>query len=141
MPRKTGHGTLAWPECTTVAFKTSNVPPTTIARVFSRALKSMKSPLDGDSSGNRVNNRRKARFKSTRLAFVSRWAITKELELGTIKVGQVSGVKTTRHFALITRTGPEPHGAAGALRDFALARARLLSNTPRKSLQTRDSSR
>jgi DNA-binding transcriptional LysR family regulator len=75
------------------------------------------------------------------IAFVSRWAITKELELGTVKVGQVSGVKITRDFGLIARTGPEPHGPAGALRDFALARARLLSNTPRKSLQTRDSSR
>jgi len=67
------------------------------------------------------------------IAFVSRWAITKELELGTLKVGQVTGVKITRHFALITRTGPEPHGPAGALREFALGRARLLSNAPRKS--------
>jgi DNA-binding transcriptional LysR family regulator len=75
------------------------------------------------------------------IAFISRWAISKELELGTLKVGQVSGLKITRHFTLMTRTGPEPHGPAGALRDFALARARLLSTTPRKSLQTRDSSR
>jgi DNA-binding transcriptional LysR family regulator len=67
------------------------------------------------------------------IAFVSRWAIAKELELGTLKVGQVSGVKITRHFALVTLTGPEPHGLAGALRDFALGRARLLSNTLRKS--------
>ena len=67
------------------------------------------------------------------IAFVSRWAIGKELELGTLKIGQVSGVKITRHFALVTRTGPAPHGPAGALRDFALGRTRLLSNTPRKS--------
>lgn len=67
------------------------------------------------------------------IAFVSRSAIGKELELGTLKIGQVSGVKITRHFALVTRTGPAPHGPAGALRDFALGRTRLLSNTPRKS--------
>ena len=67
------------------------------------------------------------------IAFVSRWAIGKELELGTLKIGQVSGVKITRHFALVTRTGPAPHGPAGALRDFALGHSRLLSNTPRKS--------
>lgn len=75
------------------------------------------------------------------IAFISRWAIAKELELGTLKVGQVSGVKITRHFALVTRTGPEPHGPAGALREFTLGRARLLSRTPRKSHQTGDSSR
>jgi DNA-binding transcriptional LysR family regulator len=67
------------------------------------------------------------------IGFVSRWAISKELELGAVKVAQVRGVKITRHFALITRTGPEPHGPAGALREFALGRARLLSNTARKS--------
>ena len=68
------------------------------------------------------------------IGFVSRWANSKELELGTLKVAQVSGVKITRHFALVTRTGPAPHGPAGALREFAFARARLLSDTARKSL-------
>jgi DNA-binding transcriptional LysR family regulator len=68
------------------------------------------------------------------IAFVSRWAIAKELELGTLKVGQVSGVKIARQFALVTRTGPEPHGPAGALREFTLGRARLFSNTARKSV-------
>ena len=67
------------------------------------------------------------------IGFVSRWAISKELELGTLKVSKASGVKITRHFALVTRTGPEPHGPAGALREFALSRARLLSNTGPKS--------
>jgi DNA-binding transcriptional LysR family regulator len=33
--------------------------------------------------------------------FVSRWAIAKELELGTLKVAEVSGVRATRHFSLI----------------------------------------
>jgi len=69
------------------------------------------------------------------IGFVSRWAISKELELGTLKVAQVSAVKIARHFALVTRTGPEPHGPAGALREFALNRARLLSDLRSKPLQ------
>lgn len=67
------------------------------------------------------------------IGFVSRWAISKELELGTLKVSKASGVKITRHFALVTRAGPEPHGPAGALREFALSRARVLSNPGPKS--------
>ena len=67
------------------------------------------------------------------IGFVSRWAISKEMELGTLKVSKVGGVKITRHFALVTRTGPEPHGPSGALREFALSRARLLSNKGPKS--------
>jgi DNA-binding transcriptional LysR family regulator len=75
------------------------------------------------------------------LGFVSRWAISKELELGALKVAQVSGVRATRHFTLISPTGPEPQGPAGALRTFALERARLLSNTSRKPLRAGSSSR
>lgn len=63
------------------------------------------------------------------IGFVSRWAIFKELELGTLKVVNVKGVRATRHFSVITRAGPEPQGPAGALRTFALERARFLSNT------------
>jgi len=74
------------------------------------------------------------------LGFVSRWAISKELELGTLKVGEVKGVRATRHFTLISQTGPEPQGPAGALRTFALARARLLS-PPQKPLRAGGSSR
>ena len=66
------------------------------------------------------------------IGFVSRWAISKELELGTLKIVEVQGVKVTRNFSLITRTGPEPHGPAGALRTFALERARFLSSTRTK---------
>ena len=73
--------------------------------------------------------------------FVSRWAIAKELELGTLKVAEVSGVRATRHFSLISRTGPEPQGPAGALRTFALGRARLLSRLPREPLQASNFSR
>jgi len=74
------------------------------------------------------------------VGFVSRWAITKELELGTLKVAEVTGVRATRHFTLISRTGPELQGPAGALRTFALSRARLLS-LPRKPLRTGGSTR
>jgi DNA-binding transcriptional LysR family regulator len=75
------------------------------------------------------------------LGFVSRWAISKELELGVLKVAHVNGVRVTRHFTLITRTGPEPHGPAGALRDFTLARAHLLAAKPQKQLRNSNSSR
>jgi DNA-binding transcriptional LysR family regulator len=69
------------------------------------------------------------------VGFVSRWAIAKELELGSVRVAEVSGVRATRHFTLISRTGPEPQGPAGALRTFALGRARLLSHLPRTPLR------
>jgi LysR family transcriptional regulator, transcriptional activator of the cysJI operon len=69
------------------------------------------------------------------LGFVSRWAIAKELELGTLRVAGVSGVRASRHFTLISPTGPELQGPAGALRTFALGRARLLSDSPRNRLQ------
>ena len=49
------------------------------------------------------------------------------------------GVKIVREFVLVTRTGPKP--MAGALREFAIGRARLFSNTARKSVQNGDSSR
>jgi DNA-binding transcriptional LysR family regulator len=69
------------------------------------------------------------------VGFVSRWAIAKELELATVRVAEVSGVRATRHFTLISRTGPEPQGPAGALRTFALGRARLLCHLPRTPLR------
>ena len=69
------------------------------------------------------------------IGFVSRWAISKELELGALKVAQVRGLEIARHFSLVTRTGPELQGPSEALRIFALARGRLLSSTrkPRPS--------
>jgi LysR family transcriptional regulator, transcriptional activator of the cysJI operon len=66
------------------------------------------------------------------IGFVSRWAISKELELGALKLAEVPGLRITRHFSLISRTGPKPQGPAAAFRTFALGRARLLSNTSRK---------
>jgi DNA-binding transcriptional LysR family regulator len=63
------------------------------------------------------------------IGFASRWAICKELELGSLRIVEVKGLRVTRHFSLITRTGPEPYGPAGALRTFTLERAQFLSNT------------
>jgi len=74
------------------------------------------------------------------MGFASRWAISKELELGTLKVIKVDGIKVTRHFSLVTRAGPEPQGPAGALRTFALERARFLSALP-KLMETPRSTR
>lgn len=59
------------------------------------------------------------------VGFVSRWAISKELELGTLKVARVDNLRVARHFSLVSRTGPEPQGPAGAFRAFALKRAHL----------------
>jgi DNA-binding transcriptional LysR family regulator len=61
------------------------------------------------------------------VGFVSRWAISKELELHTLKIVEVVGLRVARSFTLISRTGPAPQGPAGAFRSFALERARLLS--------------
>ncbi len=66
------------------------------------------------------------------VGFVSRWAISKELELGALKVVDVPGLKIARHFSLISRTGPEPQGPAAAFRTFAIERARLLADPARK---------
>ena len=75
------------------------------------------------------------------LGFASRWAISKELDLGTLKVVNVDGIQVTRHFSLVTRAGPEPHGPAGVLRTFALERARFLSGVPPKLTGTSRSTR
>ena len=72
------------------------------------------------------------------VGFVSRWAISKELELRSLKVAEVAGVRIARHFSLVFRSGPEPQGIAAAFRDFTLSRARLLSPTTQKP--TRQSS-
>jgi len=75
------------------------------------------------------------------IGFVSRWAISKELELGALKVAEVPGLKMARHFSLISRTGPEPQGPAAAFRTFALERARLLAAPARKRPRSAKSSR
>jgi DNA-binding transcriptional LysR family regulator len=74
------------------------------------------------------------------IGFVSRWAIAKELELGVLRVVQVRGLQITRHFSLVTRSGPELQGPSEAFRIFALARGHLLSNV-RKTRPSSDRAR
>jgi DNA-binding transcriptional LysR family regulator len=66
------------------------------------------------------------------IGFVSQWAISKELELGAIRVAEVTGIKVLRNFSLVSRTGPELQGPARSFRAFALERAQLLSTSTRK---------
>jgi DNA-binding transcriptional LysR family regulator len=66
------------------------------------------------------------------VGFVSPWAVSKELELNTLKAAHVVGLHILRSFSLITPAGPELKGPAGALRSFTLERARLLSTNPHK---------
>ena len=73
------------------------------------------------------------------IGFVSRWAISKELELGALKVVQVAGLRIMRHFSLISRTGPKLQGAAGAFWAFALERALVLADISRKISRSRSS--
>lgn len=72
------------------------------------------------------------------VGFVSRWAISKELELGALKVAQVAGLAVVRQFSFISRTGPELQGPAAAFRTFALGRAQLLVNSPRSKARVAD---
>ncbi len=67
------------------------------------------------------------------LGFVSHCAIHKELELGALKLVEVQGIRIVRHYSVVSLTGPEPSGAAGAFGNFALHRARQLSKSPWKS--------
>lgn len=91
-------------------------------------LKAFKSVMDLDST----EAIKSAVEVGLGIGFVSRWAISKELELGVIKVGGVRGMTMARDFSLVTQAGPELQGPAAAFRVFALSRGRLLSK-PRSS--------
>ena len=75
------------------------------------------------------------------IGFVSRWAISKELELGALKTAQVRGLQIWRHFSLVTRSGPETLGPTKAFRTFALERGRMLSTPTRSSKRAEPSRR
>jgi DNA-binding transcriptional LysR family regulator len=96
-------------------------------------LKSFKKVMDLDST----EAIKSAVEAGLGVGFVSRWAISKELELGSLKVTQINGIRAARQFTMISRTGPEPQGSAGALRTFVLARARILSDALRKPAKSR----
>lgn len=70
------------------------------------------------------------------LGFVSRWAISKELELGALRVAEVAGLRIVRHFSLVSRIGPDPQGPAKAFRLFAFERAKLLRATARNAINS-----
>ena len=96
-------------------------------------LKSFKNVMDLDST----EAIKSAVEVGLGVGFVSRWAISKELELRMIKIADVAGLRITRDFSLISRTGPEPPGASGAFREFALARARIISKAPGRLARSR----
>ncbi len=86
-------------------------------------LKSFKNVMDLDST----ESIKSAVEAGLGIGFVSRCAISKELELGTLKVGEVRGVTMSRHFSLVTKTGPELQGIPESFRQFARTRGKLLS--------------
>ncbi len=100
-------------------------------------LKSFKSVMDLDST----ETIKSAVEAGLGIGIVSRWAISKELELASLKVAEVAGFRVVRHFSLISRTGPALQGPAGAFRAFALGRARALSHRVRKPLRSASSAR
>jgi DNA-binding transcriptional LysR family regulator len=60
------------------------------------------------------------------VGFASRWATYKEVEMGTLRLVEISGLRVLRPFSLIYPAGPEPQGAAAAFRRFAMDRRNLL---------------
>lgn len=88
-------------------------------------LKAFKSVMDLDST----EAIKSAVEAGLGVGFVSRWAISKELELGALRVAQVRGLTMARHFSLVTRTGPTQQGLTEAFRLFALTRGKLQSNS------------
>ena len=95
-------------------------------------LKTFKKVMDLDST----ETIKSAVEAGLGIGFVSRWAISKELELGALKIAEVTGLRIVRHFSLVSRTGPKPQGPAGAFRTFALGRVRLLADISRKAARS-----
>ena len=91
-------------------------------------LKAFKSVVDLDST----EAIKSAVEAGLGVGFVSRWAIAKELQLGALKIVQVTGLRATRHFSVISRTSPAPQGLSAQFREFTRTRVRLLSRAPGK---------
>jgi len=70
------------------------------------------------------------------IGFVSRCAIQKEMELQALKLVEVERLRVTRHYFVVSLMGPEPSGATGAFRTFALDRAKHLTQARRTSSST-----
>lgn len=60
------------------------------------------------------------------VGFASRWATYKEAEMGTLREVEIHGLRVLRKFTLVYPSGPEPDGAAGVFRRFALERRKML---------------
>ena len=86
-------------------------------------LKSFKNVMNLDST----ESIKSAVEAGLGIGFVSRWAVSKELELGAVKIVSIRGLTVARHFSLVTRTGPELTGPPEAFRLFALSRGKFLS--------------
>ena len=72
------------------------------------------------------------------VGFISRWAIAKDLRLGThFKIVEVAGLRMTRDFSIAYASGAEPHGVVNEFRKFLFAHAGL----PRISNQLAQSDR
>ena len=58
------------------------------------------------------------------VGFVSRWAIAKDLRLGSsFKIVEVEGLRIRREFLVAYAYGPEPQGLAHRIPQISLARA------------------
>lgn len=58
------------------------------------------------------------------VGLISRWAIAKDLRLGTyFKIVEVTGLRVTRDFSIAYAAGAEPHGLANEFRKFLFAHA------------------
>jgi DNA-binding transcriptional LysR family regulator len=69
------------------------------------------------------------------VTFVSRWAVRNQLQLGTLKLARVHGLKLSRRFSMAYPAGPEPTGNVSAFRSFLHSRA--LDFAPGQSLGSR----
>jgi len=100
-------------------------------------LKSFKSVIELDST----EAIKSAVEAGLGVGFVSCWSIYKEIELRTLKVVEVEGLCVTRHCFVVSLVGPQPTGAAGAFRSFALDRASHLSKSHENTRQSNASPR
>ena len=49
------------------------------------------------------------------VTFVSRWTVRNQLALQSLRTARVKGLKLSRRFSLVYRSGPEPHRTGGSL--------------------------
>ncbi len=73
------------------------------------------------------------------VTFVSRWAVRNQLALGTLRTARVQGLKLSRRFSLVYRSGPEPTGPVGAFRTLVMSHAATLA--PRSTGKPLDTKR